>query len=64
MSQILLSISDISSQYELPTYKIWNWYRRDSNFPKPVQFINNGKTPLFNEEEVEKFIVTYKRAKK
>lgn len=54
--QELLSISDISSKYKISRYTVWNWYRRDSNFPKPIQCVNNGKTPIFIKSEIEKFL--------
>jgi hypothetical protein len=35
---------------------VWNWHRREINFPKPIQYVNNGKTPLFDAIEIERYI--------
>jgi predicted DNA-binding transcriptional regulator AlpA len=53
----LVSVSDIATMYDISRYKIWNWHRRCSHFPKPVQYVNNGKTPLFDSVEIETFII-------
>lgn len=51
-----VSISDISRMYNKSRYDIWNWYNRDINFPKPEQYINNKKTPIFEKDKIEKYM--------
>lgn len=53
---ILLSVQDIASKYNISRYNVWNWHRRNSAFPQPQQYVNNGRTPLFCESEIEKFL--------
>jgi predicted DNA-binding transcriptional regulator AlpA len=55
----LLSISDIVSEYQVSRHTVWNWHRRDTNFPKPIQFVNTGKTPLFCQKEIQRFVKKY-----
>lgn len=63
MSRKLLSTSDIATKFNIEIHDVWNWYRRNPNFPKPVQFVNNSKTPLFDKAEIEKFMKQTNRAK-
>ncbi|MDA1616431.1 hypothetical protein COK00_11735 [Bacillus cereus] len=51
----LVSIPDIVSITEKERHEIWNLHRREPNFPKPLQFVNNGRTPIFFLDEVLHF---------
>lgn len=52
----LLSISDIAKNYCIPRHTVWNWHRRLNNFPKPIQYIGQGRSPLFDQEDVEDYL--------
>lgn len=55
----LMSVSDICSKYNLPRHTVWNWIRRNTLFPTPEQYINNGTTPLFDAQKIYKFMENY-----
>lgn len=51
----VVSIADIISRMGKEKHEIWNLYKRDVNFPSPVQHVNNGRTPIFSLVEIEKY---------
>jgi predicted DNA-binding transcriptional regulator AlpA len=52
----LLSVTDIATKYDVSRHRVWNWMRRTSSFPKPVQYISNDTMPIFDSEQVDKFM--------
>lgn len=50
----LLTISDLTTRWEMPRQSIHE--RKNTNvFPEPVQFVSNGRTALYLEEDIKKF---------
>lgn len=57
-----VSMADIVSLTEKEKHEIWNLYKRDVNFPLPVQYVNNGRTPIFSKNEIEEYFKLNKNA--
>jgi hypothetical protein len=50
----VLTIADLSTRWEMPRQSIHE--KKDGiNFPKPVQFVANGRTALYLESDIEKY---------
>lgn len=52
----LVNVTDIAIKYDIARHTVWNMYRRDKNFPRPVQYVGKNKMPLFDEDEIDKYI--------
>lgn len=50
----LLSISDLSIRWEMPRQSIHE-RKEKGNFPKPIQFVSNGRIALYSESDIEDF---------
>jgi len=54
----LLTVSDLATRWDMPRQSIHQKFSEE-NFPKPVQYVANGRTALFLESDIEKFEETH-----
>lgn len=50
----LLTIADISIRWEMPRQSIHE-RKENYDFPKPVQYVANGRTALYLERDIEDY---------
>lgn len=54
----LLTISDIATRWEMARQSIHE-KKTENTFPKPVQFVANGRTALYLESDIELYEEKY-----
>lgn len=60
MSEIpkLLTVSDLVTRWDMPRQSIHQKFAED-DFPKPVQYVANGRTALLLESDIEAYEETH-----
>ncbi|ECS5759395.1 hypothetical protein BL349_24055, partial [Salmonella enterica subsp. enterica serovar Montevideo] len=60
MSEIpkLLTIADLTTRWKMPRQSIHE-KKNETDFPKPVQFVANGRTALYLESDIETYEKKY-----
>lgn len=54
----LLTITDIARRWEMSRQSVHE-KKRENTFPKPVQFVANGRTALYLESDIELYEEKY-----
>lgn len=54
----LLTISDLTTRWKMPRQSIHE-KKGENDFPKPIQFVANGRTALYLESDVEAYELKY-----
>lgn len=50
----VLTIADISTRWQMPRQSIHE-KKEENTFPKPIQYVANGRTALYLESDIEKY---------
>lgn len=50
----VLTIADLSTRWDMPRQSVHE-KKNGANFPKPIQFVANGRTALYLESDIEKY---------
>lgn len=60
MSEVpkLLAIADLVTRWDMPRQSIHE-KKHENDFPKPVQYVANGRTALYLESDIEKYEEVY-----
>lgn len=54
----VLTIADISTRWQMPRQSIHE-KKEGNDFPKPIQYVANGRTALYLESDIEKYEEQY-----
>ncbi len=51
----LLTKSDMATRWGVTRHVVANWSARHADFPKEITRVDNGRMPLYREEDVLKY---------